>query len=117
MSFTDPQTVTIDAVAYPMPRVSSEQTKSLYSTATEDLKMTVSHQESKGRTRRMVRLDKRVVAADPLTAVNVYQTVGVYLVVDHPEYGFTIDNIDDIVQGFKTWLSTANVTKVLGSEH
>lgn len=117
MSFTDPQSVTIDAVPYSMPRVESEVSKSLYSTATEDLKMTISHQESKGRTRRMVRLDKRVVAADPLTAVNVYQTVGVYLVIDEPEYGFTDDNIDDIIQGFKTWLTTANVNKVLGSEH
>lgn len=117
MSFTDPQSVTIDGVAHSMPRVSSETSKSLYSEATEALKMTISHQEAKDRTRSMVRLDMRVVAADPLTAVNVYQTVGVYLVVDKPEFGFTIDNIDDIIQGFKTWLSTANVTKILGGEH
>lgn len=117
MAFTDPQSVTIDAVPYSMPRVETGTSKSLYSEATEALKMTVSHQDSKGRTRRMVRLDKRVVAADPLTAVNVYQTLGVYLVIDEPEYGFTIDNIDDVVQGFKTWLSTANVTKVCGGEH
>lgn len=117
MSFTDPQSVTIDATPYSMPRVSSEQTKSLYSTADESLKMTISHQESKGRTRRMVRLDKRVVAADPLTSVNAYQSCGIYLVVDEPEYGFSDDAIDDIIQGFKTWLATANVLKVLGSEH
>lgn len=117
MAFTDPQSVTIDGVAYSMPRVSSEQTKSLYSEATEALKMTISHQESKGRTRRMCRLDKRVVAADPLTAVNVYQTLAVYLVIDEPEYGFSIDNIDDVIQGFKTWLATANVTKICGGEH
>jgi predicted Zn-dependent peptidase len=114
--FADPQSVTIDAVPYSMPRISSDGSASLYSTSDEALKMRISHQESKGRTRRMVRLDKRVVAADPLTAVNVYQTVGVYIVVDQPEFGFSIDNIDDIIQGFKTWLSTANVTKVLGSE-
>jgi len=117
MAFTDPQSVTIDAVPHSMPRVETGTSKSLYSEATEALKMTISHQDSKGRTRRMVRLDKRVVAADPLTAVNVYQTLGVYLVIDEPEYGFTIDNIDDVVQGFKTWLSTANVTKVCGGEH
>jgi predicted Zn-dependent peptidase len=116
MAFTDPQSVTVDAVPYSMPRISSDGTGALYSTADEAFKMRISHQESKGRTRRMVRLDKRVVAADPLTAVNVYQSVGVYLVIDQPEYGFSIDNIDDIVQGFKTWLSTANVTKVCGSE-
>jgi hypothetical protein len=114
--FADPQSVTIDAVPYSMPRIFSDGSASLYSTSDEALKMRISHQESKGRTRRMVRLDKRVVAADPLTAVNVYQTVGVYVVIDQPEFGFSIDNIDDIIQGFKTWLSTANVTKVLGSE-
>lgn len=114
--FTDPQSVTIDAVPYSMPRISSDGTKALYCTADEALKMTISHQESKGRTRRMVRLDKRVVAADPLTSVNEYKSVGVYLVVDEPEFGFSDDAIDDIVQGFKTWLSTANVTKILGSE-
>lgn len=114
--FTDPQTVTIDAVAHNMPRVNSDGMSALYSEADEALKMRISHQESKGRTRRMVRLDKRVVAADPLTSVNSYQSVGVYLVVDEPEYGFSDDAIDDIIQGFKTWLSTANVLKVLGSE-
>jgi hypothetical protein len=117
MAFTDPQSVTIDGVAHSMPRVSSAASQSLYSEATEALKMKLSHQESKGRTRSMARLDMRVVAADPLTAVNEYQTVGVYLVVDKPEFGFSIDNIDDIIQGFKTWLSTANVTKLCGLEH
>lgn len=115
--FADPQAVTIDATPYSMPRVSSEVSKSLYSMADESLKMTISHQETKGRTRRMVRLDKRVVAADPLTSANEYKTVGVYLVIDQPEYGFSIDAVDDIIQGFKTWLSTANVTKVMGGEH
>jgi hypothetical protein len=58
----------------------------------------------------------RVIAADPLTAVNEYKSCAVYLVVDEPEYGFVADDIDDIVQGFVAWLSTANVTKVVGNE-
>lgn len=114
--FTDPQSVTIDAIAYSMPRISTEGMKALYSEATEALKMTISHQEAKDRTRHMVRLDRRVVAADPLTAVNEYKSAAVYLVMDVPEFGFTIDAVDDIVQGFKTWLSTANVSKVLANE-
>lgn len=114
--FTDPQSVTINAVPYSMPRVSSDGTKALYSEATESLKMTISHQESKGRQRHMIRLDRRVVAADPLTAVNAYKSCGVYLVIDEPEFGFSDAELDYIVQGFKTWLSTANVLKVCGSE-
>lgn len=115
--FTDPQSVTINTVATSMPRIQSGATNSVYSAADESLKMTISHQEAKDRTRRMVRLDKRVVAADPLTAENEYKTVGVYLVIDQPEYGFAIADIDNIVQGFKAWLTTANVTKLIGAEH
>lgn len=114
--FTDPQSVTINAVPYSMPRVSSQGTSAIYQTADESLKMTISHQEAKDRTRRMVRLDKRVIAADPLTSENDYRTCGVYLVIDEPEYGFSDTDIDNIVQGFKTWLSSGNVTKVLGQE-
>jgi len=65
----------------------------------------------------MARLDKKIVAADPLTAVNQYQTAAVYLVMDTPLVGFSATEIDYIVQGFKTWLSTATVTKILGGEH
>jgi predicted Zn-dependent peptidase len=114
--FADPQSVTINAVPYSMPRISTEPSKSLYSTADEALKLTISDQESKDRTRIMVRLDKRVVAADPLTSVNTYKNLGVYLVVDKPEYGFSITDIDNVIQGFKTWLSTANNSKFLGME-
>lgn len=115
--FTDPQSITIDAVANSMPKINSQATKSIYKTADGTLQLTLSHQATKGRTRRMARVDKVVVAADPLSAVNSYQTAAVYVVFDTPDVGFTADNIDDIVQGFKTWLSTANVTKILGGEH
>lgn len=114
--FTDPQSVTIDAVPHSMPRISTDGTKALYSEADETLKMTISHQESKNRTRHMVRLDMRVVAADPLTAVNEYKSAGVYLVIDEPEFGFADADLDNIVQGFTTWLTTANVLKVVASE-
>lgn len=117
MAFTDPQVVTINAIAKSMPRVTTEANASLYSTADEEVKMRISHQTVKDRTRRMVRIDQRVVAADPLApTVNAYKSLGVYLVIDEPEYGFTDTAIDYVVQGFKTWLSTGNVLKVLGSE-
>lgn len=116
--FADPQSVTINAVPISLPKVETNGTKSLYSAADESLKMTISHQETNaGRTRRMVRLDKRVVATDPLGSEQVYQTLGIYLVIDEPEYGFSDSDIDYTVQGLKTWLSSANVAKVCGAEH
>jgi len=116
MSFTDPQSITVNSVAKSMPRVSTEGSKSLYAMADETFKMTISHQASKTRTRRMVRVDQRVVAADPLTSLSEYKSLGVYIVIDEPEYGFSDTEIDYVVQALKTWASTANVLKVLGSE-
>lgn len=117
MAFADPQTITVDSVEQTLNRIKSDGYRSEYQEADEVFKMTISHQETKTRTRRMVRIDQRVVAADPLTSVNEYKDLGVYLVIDEPEYGFSDSEIDDVVQALCTWLSTANVTKVCGNEH
>lgn len=117
MALQDPQTVTVDAVPYACARVQSDGAKSVYATADGNFKVTVSHLANKGRTRRMARIDKRLVAADPLTSEQEYKTLGVYLVIDEPDFGFADDAIDDIVQGMKSWLTTALITSMLGSQH
>lgn len=117
MAFTDPQTITINTVAKTCNRIKSDGYRSEYATADEEVKFTISHQESKDRTRRMVRVDQRVVASDPLTAESEYKTLGVYVVIDEPEYGFDDTDIDYVVQALASWLSTANVAKICGNEH
>lgn len=112
----DPQVVTIDAVAQSMPRISTSGLKSEYAKDDETHRLTISHLKSGKRIRSMARLDKRAIVADPLTSVNDYETLGFYVVIDRPEVGFTIDQIDDVVQGFKTWLTTAIVTALCGSQ-
>ena len=117
MAFADPQTITISTVAHILNRVKSDGFQSVYSKDDERVKLTISHQESKGRTRRMARVDKRVVATDPLTSVNEYKSLGVYIVIDEPEYGFADADIDAVVQAFTAWLSSANVLKICSSQH
>lgn len=117
MAFTDPQSITVNTVAKSLVRIKSDGYRSEYATADEEFKFIISHQSSKNRTRRMVRIDQRVVAADPLTSVNEYKTLGVYLVIDEPEYGFSDSEIDHIVQALAAWLTTANVGKICANEH
>jgi predicted Zn-dependent peptidase len=117
MAFADPQTITVNSVPKTLNRVKSDGLRSEYVAADEEFKMTISHQESSKRTRRMVRVDQRIVAEDPLTSVNEYKSLGVYLVVDEPEYGFSDAEIDHVVQALATWLSTGNVSDVLESQH
>jgi hypothetical protein len=117
MAFADPQTITVNSVAKVCARVKSDGYRSEYLSPDEEFKMTISHQESGSRTRRMVRVDQRVVAADPLTSVNEYKSLGIYLVIDEPEYGFTDAVIDYVVQALTVWLSSANVADVLENQH
>lgn len=117
MALADPQTVTIDSVPYTCNRVETEKTKSVYQTTDENLKLTVSHQESKSRTRRMIRLDQRVVAADPLTSENEYKGLGIYMVIDEPEFGFDDADIADIAAGLQALCDSTFLGKVLGAQH
>lgn len=112
-----PQTITINAVATDCNRVIDEKTASTYRSADGTLEFKVSHQESKDRTRRMVRLDQTVVAADPLTAENSYQRAGVYLVIDEPTVGFSDTELDYLVDALVAWLTPANIAAVLASRH
>jgi len=114
--FTDPQTITINAIAKSCARVSAGDMNATYSTADADVKFAVSHQVAKKRVRRMVKLEQRKIAADPLTAVNAYQTASVHLVITEPEVGFTDSELTYLVDALKAWLTAGNVAKVLGSE-
>lgn len=114
--FTDPQTVTINAVAKVMPRISLDGTSASYQTSDMLFKFKISHVRSKQRVRSMVRLDQLAIVPDPLTAVNDYETLSFYVVIDRPEVGFTPTQIDQLITGFKTWLDSTAVGKLVGQE-
>lgn len=113
---TDPQVVTIDSTPHSLPRVTSGDLRGVFQDATGEYKLTVSHQASKKRVRRMVRLDIKSIVADPLTAENDYENLGIYLVIDEPEFGFADLEIADIVAGFQAWFNAAMVAQVLASQ-
>lgn len=117
MAFSDPQSITINAVAQSLPLIKREATRSTYVKADESVKLILSHQDTPKRTRTMIRAEQRKVASDPLTSVNEYKSLSVYVVIDRPEYGFDSSEIDYLVQGLKTWLSSGNVVKLVGGEH
>lgn len=114
--FADPQSVTINATPVSLPRIAVGNQEATYRSADETVQLRVSHQDSKGRKRRMVRLDQTTIAADPLTAENTSQKAGVYLVIDEPKYGFADEDLDYLVDALVAWLSSANIAKMLGGE-
>lgn len=117
--FTEPITVTVNAVAKVMPRieiVSGSKPGAVYGLADGTFKLSISHTPTKDRVRTLARLDQKAIVPDPLTAVNDYETLSVYLVIDRPLAGFTMAQVEQLIAGFNTWMGTATVDKLYGLE-
>lgn len=114
--FPDPQSVTVNAVAQSLPAISRKDLASTYRKDDGSYELIISHQEG-NRNRRVVRINHRKIAADPLTADNTEYTSSFYLVIDVPPVGYTLTEMKDIVLGLTGWLTSANVLKVLGGEN
>lgn len=120
MSFTDPQSVTINAVAYPLPRTSSGANSGVFTSADGSVRMTVSHAYGK-RNRRTIRIEHSKISADPLQpSTNARYSMSTYVVVDAPVVGYTATEIKQVVDGLTAYLTAstgARVTQLLGGEN
>lgn len=114
--FTDPQVVTVNAVAHSMPRVEVKGTSAIYQKADETYKLTLSHTKQKDRIRSMVRIDFRAVVADPITAVNDYETLSFYFVIDRPVVGFSQTQVEQLITGLEAWLDSTAIGRLYGQE-
>ncbi len=120
MAFADPQSVTINAVAQTLPRVSSGIDAGIFRKDDASVQLSVSHRSAK-RVRRALRLDHNKIAVDPLVPTNsVPYSMSVTLVVDVPKVGYTITEQKQIVDALAAYLtasSGARVTQLLGGEN
>ncbi len=118
MALSDPLSITIGS-AISLPRISIEGYESIYQSADKAVQESVKHQPGAKRTRSVVRVDKNVIAADPLTTLNTRYSGSVYLVLDFPLDGFSAADKIAIATGLFTQLtatSNAMLTKVVGLE-
>lgn len=123
MSFADPQSVTVNAVAKSMPRISSSQNSGEFALieAAADYHLGVQHTYSKTRVRRTIRLDYSKISADTFYPTqNVQSSMSCWLTVNVPVLGFTVAEQKYIVDGLVDYLdasSGAKVTQFLGGEN
>jgi hypothetical protein len=114
--FTDPQSVTINAVAKSLVRIETSGRKSVYRDSTGEWTLTISHDE-KSRNGRLVKLTQEKVGADPFqTDVNRTYTQSASLVLNHPKVGFTAQETDYLAQGLIDFASDANIDKIIAGE-
>ncbi len=120
MAFTDPQSVTINAVPYSLPRISSGINQGTFQYSDGTVKLGVAHTYG-SRVRRTIRLDHQKYAVDPLvSSTNVLRSFSTYLVTDAPLQGYTITEQKQIVDALTAYLTAstgARVTQLLGGEN
>jgi hypothetical protein len=115
--FTEPISITVNAVAQSMPRTSNVGTKSTYEKSDGLFNLTIEHTTTKANRRRSVaRFEQRAIVPDPLTAVNDWENMAISVVIDRPIVGFTAAQQDQLLTGFRAWLATATSDKLYGGE-
>jgi hypothetical protein len=115
--FADPQSITVAGSAKSMPRMSSKDTSSVYQTQDGNWKLMISHKVQGEKIRTVARFDQRIIAADPISAVNDFAFNTWYIVNERPTSNvFTATQVSDQVTGFKTWLDATALGKLFGME-
>lgn len=112
----DPQSVTVNAVAIPLPRTSNGASQNIYTSSDGNTVMTTKQNITASRFRREVRLSQTKIAVDPISALNVSKGYSVYLVIDEPRAGFSDAELGYGIDALKVWLTSTNYNKVLGGE-
>lgn len=119
MSFTDPQSITISGSTIPLPRVSSRDNASDYTSADGLVKLLASHAYGR-RVRRTLRIDHSKISADVFVPTqNVRQSMSCYMVFDLPVAGYTNAEAMAVYNGYKALISASSdalITKLLGGE-
>ncbi len=125
MAYADPQSVTYNAVAQSLVRVSSGTNSGRFyvvGAAGSDFSLELSHQYGK-RTRRMARLNVGLVNPNPFaTGLSSYESTSVYVVVDTPATNGVVDPAVAVLSvnaltGWLTATSNANALKLVQGQN
>lgn len=130
--FSDPVTITVNAVAQTLGRVSTGNLLSVYRKSDGTFRLEISHQvqeQKKSRNttsgvqlvksnvvRSVIKFIKRAIVADPVSNANDYEEAMFQLQITRPEVGFTTTELDQQWAGFKAWVDSTNLAKLLGLE-
>lgn len=122
MSFSDPITITVNAVATDLDRQFQPIPggPSLFGMADESFKAEISHQLVKGkRERHLFKVTQKAITANPFVpAENVENYASCYIVLDQPRQGFTDVDLQYLVQSVVDFIgnTAANRDKLINGE-
>lgn len=119
--FLDPQTMTIAGVSTPLPRTPSQNSNRIgqFSSADGLNVLSIRQDSTNARFRREIRISRKKVAADPISALNKEVSASVIIVVDEPKNGFNDADLTDLYTALTALLAAggnAKLSQLLGGE-
>lgn len=116
--YSDPQSVTVNAVAQSLARVGTNEPSRVGTFVSADgtFQFDVRQNKTSNRFRREARLTQKKIAADPISAVNKEVSTSVMLVVDEPRWGFSDAEIGYLTAAIIAWFTNGNRDKLLAGE-
>jgi len=116
VALADPQSVTISGTAVSLPRTGIALDQGSFTDATGQTSLSVLHSSGR-RTRHTVKLQKSLVVADPLVpSTNQNVSYSAHIVLDMPKNGIAVADVVALANALVAWSTSANLTKVAGSE-
>jgi len=112
----DPQSVVWAGTPSNYARIRQEPTQNTYSTPDGGALLITKQNKTATRFRREVRYVTNKVASDPISGLNKQLSASCYIVIDEPLAGFTDTELGFLVEGLKTWLTSANQAKIFAGE-
>jgi len=114
MAFSDPQSITINAVALSLARVAQDPQGTFLTSDGLVGEVIGQSNSGKDRFRRVLRLNHSKVAANPFdSSLNALYNMSVYVVVDVPRVGYTVTEQKQVTDGFMTYLTASSGAKML----
>ncbi len=117
--FSDPQSVTVNAVAQTLPRTGSSLTSGKFTKADGSQTLTVTQAVGR-RNQRKLRLDHQKIVTDPFASDrSIPVSMSVFLTIDTPPVGYSNAEMAQQVIAVADWLkasTNANTDKLIGGE-
>lgn len=110
MALADPQSVTINGTAIPLPRVLTGTEQGKFVSADGLTTITVTPTQSSRSKRQALRIEQRKVTSDPLvTSTNVMKSLVITVNVQRDLDGYSDADAKKVLTGFLAWVQNAAV--------
>jgi len=120
VAFTDPQSVTVNAVARSLPRFLSGTTVGTFVSADGITKLTIDPNGTKSRRSNKAAIRENVNITDPVTGLTKVDSHSFTIIANRPLTGVSDAVSEQLASAFITWLtanSNANLKKLLAGEN